>query len=255
MNWIDVHTHIDMLETTPEETRQLCLANHVSRVINIGTGPEDNEKILQTTKSLGDFAYCTLGMHPHDAKDYNQEAEDFILNNIKDPKVVAVGEIGLDYFYNHSEHEVQRKVFHRTLEIASEHNLPIEIHTRDAEDDTLKILKDHPGVKGIVHCFSGTKDFALKSLDLGLDISFSGIITFKKADELRDVVKEVPLSRLHVETDAPFLAPMPHRGKKNNPSYVVHTAEKVAQIKEVSLEEVSRETLKNAKRVFSKIQF
>jgi TatD DNase family protein len=168
---------------------------------------------------------------------------------------VAVGEIGLDYYYDHSPREEQKDAFRRQLEIAARHQMPIEIHTRDAEADTVEILNEFRGrLSGIVHCFTGTMWLARQALDLGLDISFSGVITFKNAGDLREVVKFVPLERLHVETDAPFLAPVPMRGKSNQPAFVVHTARAVAQLKQISEDQLLEATRNNARRTFPKLQ-
>ena len=167
-----------------------------------------------------------------------------------------LAEIGLDYYYSHSEHDVQREVFRKQMAIAAEFNLPIEIHTRDAEADTIEILKEFSGrVKGLFHCFTGTQWLADEGLALGYNISISGVVTFKSAEALRAVVKTVPLDRLHIETDAPFLAPVPNRGKKNEPALLVHTAQVVAELKGISVEELSRHTSENARRLFTKLKW
>ena len=163
--------------------------------------------------------------------------------------------MGLDYYYSNATHDVQKKSFRRQLEIAVEHDMPVEIHTRDAEPDTVEILQEFGGkVRGLLHCFTGSQWLADQGLALGLNISISGIVTFKNADALRSVVKTIPLDRLHVETDAPFLAPMPHRGKSNEPALMVHTAQKVAELKGVTLEQLSEATNANAKKLFHKLK-
>ena len=167
---------------------------------------------------------------------------------------MAVGEIGLDYHYDSSPRDQQQDAFRRQLELAHKYKLPIEIHTRDADEDTIKILQDAKPQTGIIHCFTGTMWLAKNALDLGLDISFSGVVTFKNAADLREVVKYVPLDRLHVETDAPFLAPIPMRGKSNVPAYVVHTAQAVADLKQIPLEKLKEATRANARRTFPKLQ-
>lgn len=255
MGWIDVHTHLNMLEVSPEQALADCKAAGVDGVITIGTEPKDHPIVLELAKKFYPQVYCTLGVHPHEAELFTPEVDQFIVANADRPEVVAIGEIGLDYYYDNAPREVQKVAFRRQLEISIQKNLPVEIHTRDAEQDTADILAEYGGkVRGILHCFTGTQWLADQALKLGLDISISGVATFKKADELREVVRHVPLDRLHVETDAPFLAPMPHRGKKNVPAYVIHTAEVVAQIKGVTMDELKAATRQNAQRTFPKLK-
>lgn len=255
MGWIDVHTHLNMLEVSPEQALADCKAAGVDGVITIGTEPKDHPLVLELAKKYYPQVYCTLGVHPHEAELFTPEVDKFIVANADSREVVAIGEIGLDYYYDNAPREIQKGAFRRQLEIAIEKSLPVEIHTRDAEQDTADILAEYGGnVTGILHCFTGTQWLADQALKLGLDISISGVATFKKADELREVVRHVPIERLHVETDAPFLAPMPHRGKKNVPAYVVHTAEVVAQIKGVTIDELMAHTRKNAQRTFPKLK-
>lgn len=254
--WIDVHTHINMLELNPEEALREATTAGLERMITIGTGHDDLGKVVDYCQKYGPTVVGTLGFHPHDAKTYNQEGEDFILKHADDPGIVGIGEIGLDYFYEHSPREEQQKVFRRQLEIAAEKKLPIEIHTREAEEDTATILQEFKGnVRGLFHCFTSSLDLAKKGLDLGYNISISGVVTFKKSEALRDVVRYVPLDRLHLETDAPFLTPEPFRGKKNHPALMVHTAKFVAELKKVPLEELAEQTRKNALQLFTKLQW
>lgn len=256
IEWIDIHTHLNMLEKTPEETLQAAEEVGVKRIITIGTGPEDHELVDSIAEKLFPKVACTIGVHPHEADHWTDEVDKDILQRCKKKHVVAVGEIGLDYFYDHSDREKQRAVFRRQMEIAEELDLPVEVHTRDAEEDTFEIVKEFQGRKtGVFHCFSSSKWLAEKGLEYDWDLSFSGIMTFKNADELREVVKMTPLDRLHVETDAPYLAPVPMRGKKNTPEYVVHTAARVAEIKGISLEELAAQTKKNALRRFPKLSW
>jgi TatD DNase family protein len=194
-----------------------------------------------------------LGVHPHEAKFYSQEVEDKIKTKAKEKYLIGIGEIGLDYYYNHSEPQVQRDAFHRQMELAHNLGLPVEIHSRDAEEDTLKELRLWKNkVRGMLHCFSGSQKMAEEALSLGFFISLSGVVTFKNAESLRETLKSVPLDRVLVETDAPFLAPVPMRGKKNKPAYVSHTAEKVAEVKGITLEELSSQLRKNVKDLFPK---
>lgn len=253
--WIDVHTHLNFLKgVSPEEAIEQGKQAGVERFITIGTEPKDLGVVLDLARRHFPVVACTLGIHPHEGQIYSDETEAFIDAHVGEREVVAVGEIGLDYYYDNSPREQQKDAFRRQLEIAARHKMPIEIHTRDAEPDTVEILKEFKGrLSGIIHCFTGTMWLAKEALDLGLDISFSGVVTFRNADDLREVVKYVPLDRLHVETDAPFLTPVPHRGKPNVPAFVVHTAKAVADLKGVSEEALRVQTLENARRTFPKL--
>ncbi|MEZ0223495.1 MAG: TatD family hydrolase, partial [Alphaproteobacteria bacterium] len=202
------------------------------------------------------FINCTVGTHPHhaaEAGEINIKREEIVAFT-KDPKVAGIGETGLDYYYKHSPPEEQQRVFATHVEAAGETGLPLIIHTRDADDDTIKVMREagQGKVGGVMHCFSGGRKLADESLALGFHISFSGIITFKKAEELRDVVKHVPMDRILVETDSPYLAPVPHRGKRNEPAFVVHTAQMVAELKGITAETVANQTTENFFKLFGK---
>ncbi len=253
--WIDVHAHIDMLDQGWEEIKKELFLSGVERVINIGTNPEDNHKVLEIAEKNFPLLHCTLGMHPHEAKHYNEAFERFLKKNLHKKEVLAIGEIGLDYYYEHSPREIQKEVFRKQLKLALEYGLPVEIHTRKAEDDTISLLKEYPQVCGLIHCFSGSVSFSQKVLDLGFHISFSGIVTFKKAKEVQEACLKTPLDKLHIETDSPFLAPTPHRGKTNKPSLIVYTAQKVCELKSISLNELSCQTKKNALKLFKKLNW
>jgi TatD DNase family protein len=256
MPWIDVHTHLNMLEMTPEKALAEALNQDVDRMITIGTCPDDLPVVLQLAQAHFPRVGCTLGIHPHEAELYSPEAEAFIRANAIRPEVVAIGETGLDYHYNNAPKETQIAAFRAQLQIAQNLGLPVEIHTRDAEPDTMKVLADFSGGRrGLLHCFTGTWEMAKFGLDHGYDISISGVVTFKNAEDLRNVVRQVPLDRLHVETDAPFLAPIPHRGKKNQPAWVTHTAQLVADLKGVSLPTLQTQLRANAQALFRKMQF
>ena len=258
MSWIDVHTHLDLVEgMSTKEVLEEAKMSSVKQMITIGTCPKDHPIVLDLAREFSPYVACALGVHPHEARFFDDESEVFMRKNLTLDFVVAVGEIGLDYYYNHSDPVEQRDVFRKQIEMALEFNLPIEIHTRDAESDTVKILKEWSSshkIRGLIHCFTGSEWLADEALSLGLNLSFSGIITFKNASSLREVVKKTPLDRLHVETDAPFLTPHPFRGKKNRPSYIGHTASKVAEIKEVSLESLSEKTIENSRKLFEKLK-
>lgn len=252
--WIDLHCHLDKLEEGVETALQKAREAGLNKVVTIGTDPEDLPVVLKLAEEHAPLVYATLGIHPHEGVRYTPQVGEFIEKNLSHPRVIAVGEIGLDYYYQHSPREEQQEAFRAQLEIAARHQMPVEIHTRDAEEDTVRILKDFAGqVKGIIHCFTGTQWLADEALALGYNISISGIVTFKNAEALRQVVRSLPLDRFHVETDAPFLSPVPVRGVTNTPAHVVHTARFVADLKGLSLEELAEQTRRNAQVLFPKL--
>lgn len=256
MEWIDIHAHLNMLDEGVEAAIAQAQSVGVKKIITIGTDPADHPIVLEIAQKYYPDVYCTLGVHPHDGKVYTEEVGQFIRQHAVDPVVVAIGEIGLDYYYDQSPRDQQKEAFRAQLDIARDLKMPIEIHTRDAEEDTIEILQEYKGqVTGVVHCFTGTSWLAEKALDLGYNISISGVVTFKNAESLRETVRRLPMDRIHVETDAPFLAPIPMRGKKNTPAYVLHTAEFVAKLKGVSLEELCQQTRTNALKMFPKLQW
>ncbi len=254
MYWMDIHAHLNMLETTPAESIALAEANGVKHIISIGTHPNDLDLVQSYAQEFFPKVSCTLGIHPHDAEHFNEELEQKIRNDARADYVVAIGECGLDYFYDNSPRELQKEVFRKQIQIALDLDLPLQIHTRDADEDCIQILREMAPVhKGVIHCFTGTKYLAEEALKLGLNISISGIITFKNAQALRDIVANIPVDRIHVETDSPFLAPVPMRGKKNTPAYVTHTAEFVAKMKNMDLVSFQKQMFENNIRVFSKL--
>ena len=255
LEWIDVHCHLDRLEGGSEHALKLALDAGVKRLITIGTEPADLPLVIELAEKYAPHVFCTIGVHPHDGVKYNADVGEYLRKNASHPRVVAIGEIGLDYHYNQSPKQEQLFAFREQMQIAADADLPVEIHTRDAEDDTIAILSEFKDrVKGIIHCFTGTDQLAQKALELGFNISISGVVTFKNAQSLRDTVQNtVPMDRLHVETDAPFLAPVPMRGKSNTSAYVVHTAQVVADLKNVSLQTLSEQTKKNAEKLFTKL--
>ncbi len=254
IGWTDVHTHLNFLEISPEQAIAEANAKGVNRFITIGTEPADFSVVLDLAEKFAPQVFCTLGVHPHEGKVYDDGVESFLRNHLSNPRVVAVGEIGLDYYYDNSPREEQLDAFRKQLLLAEAFQLPVEIHTRDAEDDTIVILREFKGrVKGLIHCFTGTQALATAALDCGFNISFSGVVTFKKADELREVCKNTPLDRMHVETDAPFLAPVPVRGQKNRPDNVLWVAHRVAQLKGVDLQTFCQQMKKNAEEIFPRL--
>lgn len=254
MNWIDVHTHLERLELSPADALKAAREVNVQQVITIGTGPEDWPTVLDLAKTYPNQVGCTLGVHPHDVEVWTLEGQKFIEQNVTRPGVVAIGEIGLDYYDDNAPRELQREIFEQQMEIAAQARLPVEIHTRDAEADTFEVLKKYRGrVGGILHCFTSGWQLAERALDCGFEISISGVVTFKNAEELREIVRKLPMDRLMVETDAPFLAPVPNRGKKNQPAWVVHVAKTVAELKGVELEVLAAQLEANVRRVFPKL--
>ncbi len=253
--WIDVHCHLDRLEGGVETALSLARQQNVKHIVTIGTEPEDLPIVLSLSEKYYPEVYCTLGVHPHEGVKYTDEVGQYILQKAQQKEVIAIGEIGLDYYYDQSPREEQLDAFRKQLQIAADLQLPVEIHTRDAEADTIQILKEFQGrVNGLIHCFTGTAWLAEEALNLGFNISISGVVTFKNAESLRQIVKNIiPLDRLHVETDAPFLAPVPLRGRSNQAAYVVHTAKVVSELKSISPQELARITNQNAKNLFKKM--
>ncbi len=256
--FIDSHAHIDGAEFDNDrpEVIERAFAAQVSRILNVGTG-DPHSDAFESAIQLGnqhEFIYTAIGTHPHDARLYDETAEAKTKRLLTSGKrVVAWGEIGLDFHYDNSPREVQMDVFAKQLRSASELDLPVIIHTREAEHETVEILKrDYQQAKqrGVFHCFTGSLNLARSAIDLGFFVSFSGIISFKKAEDLREVVKYLPLDRMLIETDCPFLAPIPYRGKRNEPAYVVEVARCIAGLKGVSVEEVAHQTSLNFSELF-----
>src|SRR5689334_19406462 len=255
--FIDSHAHIDGKEfdADREEVIQRAQAAGVSLILNVGTG-DPHSGALERAVELGrrhDSIFTAIGTHPHDARLYDDAAEQKIKNLINNEHVIAWGEIGLDFHYDNSPRDVQIEVFKRQLQAARECDLPVVIHTREAEAETIEILQseyDSAPRRGVFHCFSGSLELARRAIQIGFMISFSGIVTFKKAEDLREVAKQVPLDRLLIETDCPYLTPIPYRGKRNEPAYVVEVARTLAGLHGAELEELARITSENFNRFF-----
>ena len=240
-----------MLNIPPQQAVQAATDNGVDNMITIGTEPKDWSQVIQHAQNFPNVQGA-LGLHPHYAKLYNNTVEAQLRKNLEEKDITVCGEIGLDYYYEHSDRIQQQKAFRQQMTLAAEKKMPVEIHTRSAEEDTKTILKEFKGqVRGLLHCFTGSWSLAKSALDLGFHISFSGIISFKNTEDLRETCQKVPLNALHLETDAPYLAPVPYRGKTNQPAWLIHTAEVVAQLKNISLEELSDATQKNYRALFS----
>ncbi len=257
--FVDSHAHIDgpEFDADREDIIQRAHAAGVSAILNVGTGDPHSgafERAIELGKSH-QSVYTAIGTHPHDARFYNDEAEEKTRSLIQSgERVVAWGEIGLDFHYDNSPRDVQVDVFRRQLRAARDLNLPVIIHTREAETETIEILKsDYDGAdrRGVFHCFSGSEDLAKRALEIGFMISFSGIVTFKKAEELRNIARQVPLDHLLIETDCPYLTPVPHRGKRNEPAYVVEVARCLAGLHGLEIEELGHITTENFMRFFN----
>jgi TatD DNase family protein len=250
---VDTHCHLDpqYFPSGPDEViaraREAGVEGFV--VIGVGTDLAPARAAVALAKRMNERAGAAIGVHPHDASSLDDAAYEELARLAAEPEVVAIGEIGLDYHYDHSPRELQRDRFARQLQLAKELGKPVVVHSREADLDTAGLLKEHLGPEGgVIHCF--TSDWAAASayLDLGMSISLSGVITFKTAEALRDAAVRIPLERLLIETDAPFLAPIPFRGKRNEPAYVRKTAERLAELKGVSLEALAEATTANARR-------
>jgi TatD DNase family protein len=251
---VDSHCHLNFPEFKEDIDQVIANAsdNQVKYMLTVNTRLSETQAVKNIAEKY-ENVFCSVGIHPHDSKDYNdQSLVDKLISHTNHPKVVALGETGLDFFYNNSDRDDQINCFKMHLEAANKLDMPVIIHTRDADEDTISCLNENPNTKGVFHCFSGSSEFARQGLDHGLYISFSGIITFKKAEALRDVVRYVPLEKMLVETDSPFLAPLPHRGKRNEPAFTRYVAELVANIKGISSEEVAEVTTQNFFKLFSK---
>jgi len=250
---IDTHCHLDFPDYAGKEAEVLERARGegIQYFLNVGTTRERSVKSVELSERFSEV-YASVGTHPHDSKDAREEDYDFFIGLSQKPKVVAFGEVGLDYYYSHSPHEVQRSVLEKFLGFSRTRKLPYIFHVRDAFPDFLKLIEKFQdgNLKGVVHCFTAGWAEAERVLELGLNISFTGILTFKKSQALRDVAAKVPLERILLETDAPFLAPEGHRGKVNEPSFLLKTAQVLAEVKGVPLEEVGRITTANCRQLF-----
>lgn len=256
--FIDSHAHIDGPEFDADRDEVIQRAHNagVSIILNVGTG-DPHSGVLERAAQFGSqhkSIYTAIGTHPHDASKYNQAAEDTIRALLTtNDRMVAWGEIGLDFHYDNSPRALQLEAFRSQLRAAGRLNSPVIIHTREAEDETINLLREeyaNTSRKGVFHCFTGTSSLAEQALELGFFISFSGILTFKKASDLRATAKLVPLDRLLIETDCPYLAPIPYRGKRNEPAYVVEVAKCLAELHQVSIDEISRVTTRNFGQLF-----
>ena len=256
MTLVDSHCHLDFKDFADELDDVVKRAENagISTLVTISTQLSTFDKVLEIAERF-DNIYCSVGVHPHEADQEADVTAEQLIELARHPKVVGIGETGLDYYYDHSDRETQRACFRQHIIAARETGLPLIVHARDADEDMQEILRGEAGkgtFPGLIHCFTSTDAVAQCALELGMYISISGIITFNSAKDLRQVVAKVPLARLLVETDAPYLAPVPRRGKRNEPAFVIHTAEKLAEIKRVSPQELAAITSDNFFKLFSK---
>ena len=253
---IDSHCHLDYsnLFNQLDDVVKRAQDNQVKYFLTICTTLKSFEKVKLIIGKYRNI-YGTFGIHPHETKNFMNIDSKFILKlKNKYKKIIGIGETGLDYYYNHSDKEIQKKSFVEHINAASELNIPVIVHSRNAEIDTYEILKSekkNSNLRVLMHCFTGSKDFAKKLIDINCYISVSGIITFKNSTELAETVSFITIERLLVETDAPYLAPLPYRGKSNEPSYIVHTVEKLSKIKNLSLKDTMKKTSDNFFQLFN----
>jgi len=254
---VDSHCHLNFpqFKDKIDEIVNRALDKGVSKMLTISTKLNEISNLEDISKTYSEV-YNSVGVHPHECKNYKDLCLEDLLKYTKNPKCIGIGESGLDFYYENSPKELQIELFKIHIEAARKSFLPLIVHTRAADSETIEILQNEMKrgkFTGLIHCFSTSRELAEKAIDLGFYISLSGIITFNKSNELRNIVKELPLNRLLVETDAPYLAPEPYRGKCNEPSYVVHTAKYLANIMNVDIDTVANKTTENFNKLFNKI--
>ncbi len=247
----DSHAHYTdkRFDSDREELLLSMKSLDVGYIVNVGCSIESSEKSIALAEKY-DFCYAAAGIHPHDAEDAKDDDIDRLRTLLSHEKVRALGEIGLDYYYDFSPRDVQKTWFHRQMALAKEVKMPVIIHDRDAHGDCLDICREYPDVKGVFHCYSGSFEFSKLVLDMGYMLSFTGTITFKNAKKFEEIIKYAPLERIMAETDCPYLAPEPMRGRRNHSGYMRYTVEEIARIKGISVEETAEITTKNACRFY-----
>ena len=251
MNFIDSHAHLilEPFEKDRDDVIQKAFSQGITHIVQSCDNLEEIKQNLSLTKRY-DNIYSSVGIHPHEAKSWSNVSYVTVINYTKEEKVIAIGETGLDFYYNYSPKEIQINVFKEQIKISKEVSLPLIVHTRDAFNQTIEILKEEKAERGVLHCYTGDLATAKEAIKLGFYISWSGILTFKNAKDLKEVAKEIPLENTLIETDCPYLTPIPYRGERNEPRFVKYVAEELANIKGVSVEEVGEITSRNAKRLF-----
>jgi TatD DNase family protein len=249
----DSHAHLNAIQYEKDivEVIQRAKDEKVTHIVVVGFDKETISKAMELTDQY-DMIYAAVGWHPVDAIDMTDEDLNWIKQLAAHPKVVAIGEMGLDYYWDKSPKDIQKEVFRKQIQLAKEVKLPIIIHNRDATEDVVRILQEENAseVGGIMHCFTGSLEVAKQCMDMNFYISFGGPVTFKNAKKPKEVVKEIPMDRLLIETDCPYLTPHPFRGKRNEPSYVKYVAEQIAELRGVTLEEIATKTSDNARKLF-----
>jgi TatD DNase family protein len=254
---VDSHCHLDFPDLASELDAVVARARAagIGRMVTISTRVKKHAQVLAIAEKYQDV-FCSVGTHPHNAQEETDIDAEALVALSRHPKIVAIGEAGLDYHYDNSPRDLQLKSFRQHIQASRETGLPLVIHSRDCDSDMARILAEETG-KGafpaVLHCFTGGRDLAFKAIEMGLHVSFTGILTFKRSDELRAIAKDLPADRIMVETDAPYLAPLPYRGKRCEPAYVVETAKVLAETRGLSLDEIARQTTDNFFRLFSKV--
>ena len=254
---VDSHCHLDFPDFADELDAVVARARaaNIGRIVSISTRVAKHDGLLAIAERFPEV-FCSVGTHPHNAHEEPDVTAADLVARARHPKVVAIGEAGLDYHYDYSPRDAQERGFRRHIAAARETGLPLVIHAREADDDVARILEEEAAegaFPAVLHCYTGGRDLAQRAIALGLSISFTGILTFKKSDALRAIAAALPADRIMVETDAPYLAPGKFRGKRNEPSYVVETAKVLAEVRGVTLDEVARQTTENFFRLFSKV--
>lgn len=249
--FFDTHTHLDdnRFDADREAVITACRESGVSLAVNVGADMPSSQNSVALAQSH-DFIYAAVGVHPHEVEPLNDADMDTLKRLAKESKVVAIGEIGLDYYYDNSPRELQKKWFARQLELAKELGLPYIVHDRDAHGDTMDIIRESGYYNGVLHCFSGSAEMAKELVKWGMMISFAGPVTFKNATKVKEAAMAVPMERLLIETDSPYLTPEPHRGKRNDSSYVRYVAEEIARLRGLEISEAARITKENGMRFF-----
>lgn len=247
--FIDTHCHVfsEYYDNIDEVVNQ-CKKNNVNRIIVNGCDINSNKEVLELVNKY-DVIYGAIGFHPTELDDFKDEYFEFLENNISNPKIVAIGEIGLDYYYDNTDKDKQKEIFKRQLDIANKYNKPIIVHSRNSIQDTYNILKEY-NLFGSIHCFSGSVEMAREFIKIGYKLGIGGIITYKNAKNIREVVKNIDLSHILLETDSPYLTPVPYRGKSNSPEYIPLIANTIADIKNISINDVSEVTTASAEEIF-----
>ncbi len=253
MRIIDSHAHLCSVKFTDNDVELIsknAQVNGLKYIIDIGASFEESKDALKNASNYSNI-YAAVGIHPLESDSWNNEIEKQITLMARQPRVVAIGEIGLDFYYKTApSKKIQIEVFKKQLDIAKEENLPVSIHVRDAYEVAYQILATYPKLRGVMHCFNGSVEMMKKFISLNLYISFSGIVTFENADELLEVVKQTPLSNMLVETDSPYLAPEPIRGKINSPNNISYTIAKIAKLKNLAIADIEKQTTANAEKLF-----